>query len=114
KRPTTAINNLDMTNSAISYISALGDVAPTRLTDALLRGIAPDGGLYMPQAWPAVPVDATLPGRSYADIAKAAMAPFIGDALPAGALDRALDRLTKGFDHPLVTPLIELEPGLFV
>ncbi|HAD84005.1 MAG TPA: threonine synthase, partial [Brevundimonas sp.] len=103
-----------MTTSPDRYISTRGDAAPTRFSDALLRGIAPDGGLYMPQAWPALPVDATLPGRSYAEIAKAAMAPFIGDALPAGALDRALDRLTKGFDHPLVTPLVELEPGLFV
>ena len=35
------------------YLSTRGDAAPTRFSDALLRGIAPDGGLYMPQAWPA-------------------------------------------------------------
>lgn len=107
-------NDPDMTTSPDRYISTRGDAAPTRFSDALLRGIAPDGGLYMPQAWPSLPADATRPDRGYAEIAKAAMAPFIGDALPAGALDRALERLTKGFDHPLVTPLVELEPGLFV
>ncbi len=107
-------NDPDMTTSPDRYISTRGDAAPTRFSDALLRGIAPDGGLYMPQAWPSLPADATRPGRGYAEIAKAAMAPFIGDALPAGALDHALERLTKGFDHPLVTPLVELEPGLFV
>ncbi|WP_392352844.1 hypothetical protein V8F63_08375 [Brevundimonas sp. LF-1] len=100
-----------MTNSADRYLSTRGDAAPTRFSDALLRGIAPDGGLYMPQAWPALPVDATRPGRSYAEIAKAAMAPFIGGALPAGALDRALDRLTQGFDHPLVTPSSSWSPA---
>lgn len=36
------------------YLSTRGDAAPTRFSDALLRGIAPDGGLYMPQAWPAL------------------------------------------------------------
>ena len=114
KRRIADRNDPDMTTSPDRYISTRGDAAPTRFSDALLRGIAPDGGLYMPQAWPSLPADATRPGRGYAEIAKAAMAPFIGDALPAGALDRALERLTKGFDHPLVTPLVELEPGLFV
>ena len=69
-----------MTTSPDRYISTRGDAAPTRFSDALLRGIAPDGGLYMPQAWPSLPADATRPGRGYAEIAKAAMAPFI--ALP--------------------------------
>lgn len=103
-----------MSTSPDRYLSTRGDAAPTNFADALLRGIAPDGGLYMPQAWPALPVDAARPGRTYAEMAKEAISPFIGDALPAGALDRALERLTKGFDHPAVTPLVELEPGLFV
>lgn len=103
-----------MSTSPDRYLSTRGDAAPTSFADALLRGIAPDGGLYMPQAWPTLPADAARPGRTYAEMAKEAIAPFIGDALPAGALDRALDRLTKGFDHPAVTPLVELEPGLFV
>lgn len=103
-----------MSTSPDRYLSTRGDAAPTNFADALLRGIAPDGGLYMPQAWPALPVDATRPGRTYAEMAREAISPFIGDALPVGALDRALERLTQGFDHPAVTPLVELEPGLFV
>jgi len=103
-----------MSTSPDRYLSTRGDAAPTNFADALLRGIAPDGGLYMPQAWPALSADAARPGRSYAEMAKEAISPFIGDALPVGALDRALDRLTQGFDHPAVTPLVELEPGLFV
>lgn len=103
-----------MSTSPDRYLSTRGDAAPTNFADALLRGIAPDGGLYMPQAWPSLPVDAARPGRTYAEMAREAISPFIGDALPVGALDRALERLTQGFDHPAVTPLVELEPGLFV
>ena len=103
-----------MSTSPDRYLSTRGDAAPTSFADALLRGIAPDGGLYMPQAWPSLAADAARPGRAYAEMAREAMSPFIGDALPVGALDRALDRLTQGFDHPAVTPLVELEPGLFV
>ncbi|MNH98001.1 Threonine synthase [compost metagenome] len=103
-----------MSISPDRYLSTRGDAAPTNFADALLRGIAPDGGLYMPQAWPTLPADTARPGRTYAEMAREAISPFIGDALPAGVLDRALDRLTRGFDHPAVTPLVELEPGLFV
>jgi len=103
-----------MSISPDRYLSTRGDAAPTNFADALLRGIAPDGGLYMPQAWPTLPADTARPRRTYAEMAREAISPFIGDALPAGVLDRALDRLTRGFDHPAVTPLVELEPGLFV
>jgi threonine synthase len=103
-----------MSTSPDRYLSTRGDAAPTNFADALLRGIAPDGGLYMPQAWPTLPADAARAGRTYAEMAREAISPFIGDALPVGALDGALERLTQGFDHPAVTPLVELEPGLFV
>jgi threonine synthase len=103
-----------MTTSSARYVSTRGQAPETDFADALLRGIAPDGGLYMPTGWPALSADAWSQGGDYKAIALAAIAPFIGDALPAGALDRALDRLTAGFDHAAVTPLVELEPGLFV
>ena len=103
-----------MTDAADRYISTRGDTTPTTFTDALLRGMAPDGGLYMPSAWPALPAGATTPGQSYLQIAKAAMAPYIGDALPEGALDRALAHLVSGFDHPDVTPLVQLSDDLWM
>ena len=69
----------------------------------------------MPTAWPE-PVARRLDRRGglQGHRPSGSSTPFVGDALPAGALDRALDRLIAGFGHPLVTPLVELEPGLFV
>ncbi|EDX80732.1 MAG: threonine synthase [Brevundimonas sp. 32-68-21] len=103
-----------MSTSSARYVSTRGQAPETDFADALLRGIAPDGGLYMPAAWPTLSPSAWDATADYKSIALAAVAPFIGDALPAGALDRALDRLAAGFAHPAVTPLVELEPGLFV
>ncbi len=34
------------------YISTRGDAQPIGFCDAVLAGLAPDGGLYVPQAWP--------------------------------------------------------------
>ncbi len=38
------------------YVSTRGGAAPTRLSDAIAAGIAPDGGLYVPEAMPKVPL----------------------------------------------------------
>jgi len=103
-----------MTSSPDRYLSTRGDTSPTDFAEALLRGMAPDGGLYMPGSWPSLSPDAWAPGHAYADMARTAMSPFIGNALPAGALDRALDRLTAGFAPPEVTPLVRLEDGLYM
>ena len=97
-----------------TYVSTRGGAPATDFAEALLRGMAPDGGLYMPAAWPKVSPDAWTTGRGYAGIAQTAMAPFIGDALPAGALDRALERLVAGFGPAEVTPLVRLEDGLYL
>lgn len=99
---------------ASRYVSTRGEAAEVDFVQALLRGMAPDGGLYMPAAWPSLPLNAARQGRAYGDIARAAMAPFIGDALPSEALDRAVERLVAGFDPPEVTPLIQLEDDLWL
>ena len=100
--------------SSDRYVSTRGDLTPTRFTDALLRGMAPDGGLYMPAAWPNLPEDGARPGRSYSEIAQDVLAPYLGDALPAGALSRSLAKLVAGFDDPAVTPLVQLSDDLWM
>ncbi|WGM30098.1 threonine synthase [Brevundimonas sp. NIBR11] len=103
-----------MTSSPDRYISTRGRSPDADFAEALLRGMAPDGGLYMPTAWPRLSPDAWAPGRAYADMATAAMGPFLGAALPDGALDRALGRLTSGFGPAEVTPLRKLEDDLYM
>lgn len=96
------------------YVSTRGQAPVADFAEALLRGMAPDGGLYMPQAWPRLSADAARPERTYGEIAAEVLTPFVGAALPEGALDAAIRRLVSGFDHPAVTPLVEVEDGLFV
>ncbi|WP_292051378.1 MULTISPECIES: threonine synthase [unclassified Brevundimonas] len=103
-----------MTNSPDRYLSTRGHAANETFADALLRGIAPDGGLYMPQAWPTLSSLKQTKDADYSIIAREVLAPFVGQSLPAGAVERAIAKLVAGFDHPLVTPLVELESGLFV
>lgn len=55
------------------------DGAP--LSNALLRGLAPDGGLYMPDATPSLAVDA-LPQAQYAEVANAVAQQWFGEEIP--------------------------------
>ncbi|MFN3930983.1 MAG: threonine synthase [Brevundimonas sp.] len=95
-----------------AYISTRGTSPEVDFAGALLAGVAPDGGLYVPREWPALPQRPADPDA--AALASAVLAPFIGGALPAGALDRATARLSNQFPRPEATPLVEAAPGLFV
>lgn len=103
-----------MQQSPAAYVSTRGAAPVTDFAEALLRGMAPDGGLYMPVGWPRLAPAAWTPGRAYADMAREAMGPFLGTALPEGALDRALTRLVSGFAPGEVTPLRRLQDGLYL
>ena len=96
-----------------AYVSTRGSSPEAGFVGALLAGVAPDGGLYVPTAWPVMP-EAVGAAMGTAELASAILTPFIGDALPAGTLDRATKRLADQFLHPETTPLVELEPGLFL
>jgi len=97
------------------YISTRGDKTERRFCEILLEGLAPDGGLYLPVAYPRVD-DATLSkwrGLAYADLAFEILSLYIDD-IPADDL-RAITRRTytaEVFGTPEITPLKVLEPGL--
>jgi len=103
----------------MKYISTRGDQndhsGERRFCEILLEGLAPDGGLYLPVAYPQVD-DATLTkwrGLAYADLAFEILSLYIDD-IPAADL-LAITRRTytaEVFGTPEITPLKMLEPGL--
>ena len=100
----------------MNYVSTRGGAAPTTFRDALLRGMAPDGGLYMPARWPTLSAGdiRAAAARPYADLAADILGRFAGDSLPPAAVRAAADRLTETFHHAAITPLVQLEPNLWV
>jgi threonine synthase len=99
------------------YISTRGGAPSVDFTDALLAGLAPDGGLYVPETWPSFTPDeiAAFAGRPYADVAAAVLGKFAGEALGGGVL--SADAIAADcraayatFTHPAVAPLKQLEP----
>jgi threonine synthase len=108
------------------YISTRGDTrnSPT-FTQILLGGLAPDGGLYLPESYPQIARPELdhwrdLAQRSYADLAFAVLAKFIDD-IPAADLRALVDKTytadvychgRAGGQASDITPVRWLEPGL--
>jgi threonine synthase len=88
-------------------------VALCRFEDALFAGLAPDGGLYLPERWTRLDRDelAALHGASYQEIAARVLAPFVGDDLSEAELRELIARAYAGFDHVAIAPLTQLGPN---
>ena len=82
----------------MEFISTRGQVAPTPIDAALVAGLAPDGGLYVPEAIPTV--DFTVPAGTLAATALRTLAPFFVDSALRGRLE-AICADAFSFDAPL-------------
>jgi len=77
----------------VNYLSTRGDATPRRFCEILLEGLAPDGGLYLPDRYPQVDA-ATLEcwrGLAYPDLAFEILSLYIDD-IPAEDLRRIVHR----------------------
>ncbi|WP_374310020.1 threonine synthase [Methylocella sp.] len=99
----------------MKYVSTRGEAAPLSFMQTLLHGLAPDGGLYLPESYPRLDARAIarFSGRPYAEVAEAVIAPFVEDEIERGALRAMIEDAYASFRHGAVAPLVQLEPGLF-
>ncbi len=100
----------------MQFVSTRGQAPVLGFSDAVLAGLAADGGLYVPASWPQVSAEeiAGFAGKPYADVAYAIISRFTEGEIPAAKLKAIIDEAYATFRHPSVTPLVELEPGHFV
>lgn len=98
------------------YISTRGGAAPAGFLDVVLEGLAPDGGLYIPEVWPQLTAQElqAYARMDYADIAADILARFAGDDIDRPTLRRMTQDAYAPFTHAAVTPLKQLERGLWL
>lgn len=98
------------------YISTRGEAPPLGFVEATLAGLARDGGLYVPAAWPQLDTDtiARFAGRPYAEVAVEVIRPFVGDAIAEHDLARMSREAYGQFRHPAVAPLIQFGVSDFI
>ncbi|QGM96383.1 threonine synthase [Methylocystis parvus] len=98
------------------YLSTRGEAAQLAFDDVLLAGLATDGGLYAPFAYPHVaPKDiAALAGVPYADAAARLIAPFLTEEASRAALPAQTAAAYTSFRHRAIAPLTQIADNLFV
>ncbi|TKA98110.1 threonine synthase [Cereibacter changlensis] len=100
----------------MQYISTRGAAPVLGFDEAMMTGLARDGGLYVPSEIPVMPEAeiAALAGLSYEDVAFRVMRPFIGDAFTDDEFRRLIAQAYAGFGHAARAPLVQLEANHFL
>ncbi len=98
------------------HISTRGEAPPIGFSDALLAGLARDGGLYLPESWPAFTKDeiAALAGRPYGEVAHAVLSRLTDGEIADADLKAMIAHAYGAFRHPAVCPLVQVADNLFV
>lgn len=98
------------------YISTRGQAPELSFEDAMLSGLARDGGLYVPAEIPQMCAAdiAALAGQSYEDIAFRVMRPFVGDTFSDDEFRALIDKAYAGFGHAARAPMVQLGQGHFL
>lgn len=98
------------------YISTRGGAERLSFTDAVLEGLAPDGGLYLPESWPELSAERirSFSDKSFVGIARDVLDPLLGPDQEFIDLKDILGKVAKAFSHPEITPLRQLEEDVWV
>lgn len=94
----------------MKYISTRGKAPALNFEDVLLTGLAPDGGLYVPETLPQFSreqIDAWS-SLSYTDLAFEIVQPFVAGSIPDADLKAIIDDSYRDFRHPAIAPLVQL------
>src|SRR5450432_866049 len=98
----------------MKFISTRGQVEPKTFREAVALGLAPDGGLFLPESLP--DISPRLPGwrnLSYAELCAEFLRLFATD-IPDDVLEPMIHRSHGRFTHPAVAPLRKLDERTWV
>ena len=93
----------------MKYISTRGDAPALSFEDVVLTGLAPDGGLYVPETLPQFSQEeiASWVGLSYEELAFKIMSPFVDGAIADADLKRIIHDSYATFRHKAIAPLVQ-------
>ncbi len=100
----------------MQYVSTRGEAPVLGFSDALLAGLARDGGLYVPRQWPqfsAAEIRA-MRGLAYPDLAIRVLAPFVDGEIEPASFERMVREAYATFRHEAVCPLVQVGANRFI
>ena len=100
----------------MKYISTRGNSPALEFEDVVLTGLAPDGGLYVPETLPQFTAEeiASWRGLPYNELALKVIEPFVGGSIPTEDLKPLIDETYVEFRHQAVAPMTQLDQNIWV
>jgi threonine synthase len=100
----------------MQYVSTRGEAPVLGFADALLAGLARDGGLYVPRQWPQFSAAEIrdMRGLAYPDLAIRVLSPFVAGEIEASSFERMVREAYATFRHAAVCPLVQVGPNRFI
>jgi len=100
----------------VKYVSTRGQAPVLNFEEAMLTGLARDGGLYLPETIPTLSQDeiAALSGLSYEEVAFRVMKPYIGDTFTDAQFKEIIAKAYAGFGHAARAPMVQLGDNHFL
>ena len=98
------------------YVSTRGQAPHVGFVDAVLGGLAPDGGLYVPETWPQISAAeiAGFADMPYAEVAARVIGAFAENEIDKADLAEMCREAYGSFTHAATVPLVQLSPGVFL
>lgn len=93
------------------YLSTRGHPDRAGFSSVLLDGLAPDGGLYLPESWPRLTLDRPV---SYPRLVASVMAPFVAPDPLEADLVQICEEAYARFRHEDIAPLRSVGEGRFL
>ncbi|MCV0395689.1 MAG: threonine synthase [Rhizobiaceae bacterium] len=99
-----------------TYISTRGNAPALGFRDAMLTGLARDGGLYLPETWPNFSKSEiqSMRGMPYADLAIRVLTPFVEGEIGQADFERIVREAYSTFSHEAVCPIVQTGPNEFM
>jgi threonine synthase len=100
----------------MKYVSTRGQAPELTFEQAMLTGLARDGGLYVPETFPTLTTEqiSSFAGKPYEDVAFEVMKPFVGDTFTDTEFKEIIKRAYAGFSHAAKCPVVQLSENHFL
>ncbi|WP_275789421.1 threonine synthase [Pararhizobium gei] len=102
--------------TTVKYVSTRGEAPSLGFCDALMAGLARDGGLYVPKSFPSFSKKdiRALRGKSYQEVAFTILSPFIDGEIPDDIFRAMINEAYATFRHPAIVPLVQTGPNAYI
>lgn len=100
----------------MKYISTRGQAPELTFEEAMLTGLARDGGLYVPESWPTLSAAQIegFAGKRYEDVAFEVMRPFVGDTFTDAEFREIIGKAYGSFAHDARCPVVQLDANHYL